>query len=163
VSDDELHDRLDRRAEIFFGETLEYDERPETVHKVWGYTYWYGRGPVYTYNGSKLPARISRAWLLSVHPPYYDGIGIAIRLWKTTIRFGICYPKGEVLKDPYDETFAEIARGMGAVPVGTIENEDRETEVEEVELTNDQKIRLEAERRLWAQRLAQVQQERRFR
>lgn len=96
---------------------IEYDARPETKHKVWLHTFWFGKGPIYTYEGSKLPRRISRAWLVHAFPPYYDGSGIAIRLRNTTLRFGICYPKGRILADPDDETFEDVRRGLSNVAV----------------------------------------------
>lgn len=137
---------------------IEYDERPPTKHKVWFHTYWYGRGPIYTYNGSKLPGRISRAWFTHVDPPYYRGTGIAIRLINTTIRFGICYPQGRIFADEFEETIAEMERGLGAVPLKATVNEDKEPEVREVPLTPEQQSRIEAERKLWAERLAERQQ-----
>jgi hypothetical protein len=114
--DEATRDRMKRRADIGLTDDLpEYDERPETKHKVWLHTFWFGKGPIYTYEGSKLPPRISRAWFTHVFPPYYQvAWGVGIRLRNTTYRFGICYPRGRILQDEFDETLDDMRKALGS-------------------------------------------------
>jgi len=53
-----------------------------------------GWGPIAPAQQSmtKQQPRFQRAWMRSVAPPYYDGVGIAVRFGANTLRFGVCYP-----------------------------------------------------------------------
>jgi hypothetical protein len=67
------------------------------MNKVFLYTYWVMSGEE---SGDKSP-RIGRAWLTSVLPPFYKGVGLSVRAFGKTIRFGICHPRMPVTVDEY--------------------------------------------------------------
>jgi hypothetical protein len=47
----------------------------------------------------------------SVAPPYYDGIGIAIRFGTNTLRLGICYPRGSITRPDTDGEILDAVFG----------------------------------------------------
>jgi hypothetical protein len=83
------------------------------VNKVWLHTYWLAWGPIapsVTSLSDRQP-RIQRAWMRSVAPPYYEGIGIAIRFGVNTLRFGTCTPLGSVTRPDLDDGIIESIFG----------------------------------------------------
>ena len=47
----------------------------------------------------------------SVAPPYYEGVGVAIRIGANTLRFGICHPLGSVTRPDTDDGIIESVFG----------------------------------------------------
>ncbi len=83
------------------------------MNKVWLHTYWMGWGPIapsVTSISANQP-RFQRAWMRSVAPPYYEGIGIAVRLGTNTLRFGVCHPLGSVTRPDTDDAIIESVFG----------------------------------------------------
>lgn len=86
------------------------------MNKVWLWTYWLGWGPIgpSVQSISRRQPMFQRAWMRSVAPPYYEGIGIAIRLGRNTLRCGVCYPRGKITRP---DTDAEIYEAVFGRPV----------------------------------------------
>lgn len=65
--------------------------------KVFLYTYWIMWGKE-SGERSKL---IDKAWLTSVLPPFYKGVGLSFRIGAWNLRVGICHPRSPVTVDEY--------------------------------------------------------------
>jgi len=83
------------------------------VNKVWLHTYWMGWGPIApsVASGSKRQPRFQRAWMRSVAPPYYEGVGVAFRLGANTLRFGVCHPIGKITRPDSEGEILEAVFG----------------------------------------------------
>jgi hypothetical protein len=57
------------------------------ISKVWFNTIWLVAG-----KSERWEKPVNKAWLRTVHPPYYAGHGWALSLGKWSLRIGVCTP-----------------------------------------------------------------------
>jgi hypothetical protein len=83
------------------------------VKKVWWHTYWLTWGPVQRSIHSPIDRQplIQRAWMRSVAPPYYRGVGVGLRLGRNTLSVGVCYPMGMLTRPDTDDVIMEAVFG----------------------------------------------------
>lgn len=71
------------------------------MKKVFFHTFWCMSGV----EAGAPSAILARSWLTAIDPPYYRGVGLALRFGRWSVRFGICYPRMPVTADPDDPLF----------------------------------------------------------
>lgn len=83
------------------------------MNKVWLHTFWLGWGEIQraAIAVEGVQPVIQRAWMRSVAPPYYRGVGIGIRLRRNTLRLGVCYPAGTLTLPDTDAEIYEAVFG----------------------------------------------------
>lgn len=83
------------------------------MRKVWLHTYWLTWGPVQPaiHSPTDRQPLIQRAWMRSVAPPYYRGVGVGFRLGGNTLSVGVCHPSGRITRPDTDEMIMEAVFG----------------------------------------------------
>jgi hypothetical protein len=86
------------------------------MNKVWLHTYWMSWGLVVpaTATSSGRQPRMQKAWMRSINPPYYNGVGLAVRIGGNTLMVGVCHPMGRLTRP---DTNAEIFEALFGRPV----------------------------------------------
>lgn len=73
------------------------------IQKQWFNRIWFAFGRWYVYGTDQPPRLVERAWVQSVHPPYFRGTGWAVRVGRYSLRVGLGRANSTVVDDEADE------------------------------------------------------------